>query len=108
MKLLKPKASHLRLAKHALLGVIAAPAVLTCMASLSPVQAKTLVYCSEGSPENFAPSINTTGPRLTRPNKFTTTSSNLSAAEQPSYPALRIAGRSQKTAWNTPSSCAKA
>ena len=26
-----------------------------------PAQAKTLVYCSEGSPENFNPMINTTG-----------------------------------------------
>jgi dipeptide transport system substrate-binding protein len=29
--------------------------------ALSPASAKTLVFCSEGSPENFAPSINTTG-----------------------------------------------
>ena len=28
----------------------------------APVAAKTLVYCSEGSPENFYPAINTTGP----------------------------------------------
>ena len=31
----------------------------TMLASVA--QAKTLVYCSEGSPENFTPSINTTG-----------------------------------------------
>ena len=30
----------------------------------SPVMAKTLVYCSEGSPENFNPQINTTGTSL--------------------------------------------
>ncbi|MEO8119719.1 MAG: ABC transporter substrate-binding protein, partial [Rhodoferax sp.] len=29
--------------------------------ALAPVSAKTLVFCSEGSPENFAPSVNTTG-----------------------------------------------
>jgi dipeptide transport system substrate-binding protein len=29
--------------------------------SLSAAQAKTLVYCSEGSPENFNPQLNTTG-----------------------------------------------
>ena len=29
--------------------------------SMMPAAAKTLVYCSEGSPENFTPSINTTG-----------------------------------------------
>lgn len=28
---------------------------------LSSAQAKTLVYCSEGSPENFTPALNTTG-----------------------------------------------
>src|SRR5438552_12362948 len=27
----------------------------------SPVYAKTLVFCSEGSPENFYPGVNTTG-----------------------------------------------
>jgi dipeptide transport system substrate-binding protein len=30
-------------------------------AGAAPVMAKTLVYCSEGSPENFTPAINTTG-----------------------------------------------
>jgi dipeptide transport system substrate-binding protein len=29
--------------------------------SISAASAKTLVYCSEGSPENFTPAINTTG-----------------------------------------------
>ena len=33
---------------------------LPVMMALTPASAKTLVYCSEGSPENFAPSINTT------------------------------------------------
>src|SRR5918999_4660562 len=35
----------------------------TAMALLAvtPLAAKTLVYCSEGSPENFYPGINTTG-----------------------------------------------
>ena len=28
---------------------------------MSAAQAKSLVYCSEGSPENFTPAINTTG-----------------------------------------------
>lgn len=43
--------------KIALLCAVAVPAVM----AMSAAQAKTLVYCSEGSPENFAPSINTTG-----------------------------------------------
>ncbi len=44
-------------AKRALVCALALPAML----ALTPASAKTLVYCSEGSPENFAPSINTTG-----------------------------------------------
>jgi dipeptide transport system substrate-binding protein len=33
----------------------------TMLAGAAGVEAKSLVYCSEGSPENFSPSINTTG-----------------------------------------------
>ncbi len=49
--------------QRALLGVIAAPAMVSLMAltAVAPVAAKTLVFCSEGSPENFYPGINTTG-----------------------------------------------
>ncbi len=42
-------------------GVVAALS-LGALALASPAaQAKTLVYCSEGSPENFTPALNTTG-----------------------------------------------
>ena len=43
----------------ALIATLAVPALL----ALAPLaaSAKTLVYCSEGSPENFYPGINTTG-----------------------------------------------
>ncbi len=47
----------LGLTKSALLCAVALPAIL----ALTPVAAKTLVFCSEGSPENFYPGINTTG-----------------------------------------------
>ncbi len=53
----KPKASRRLPAKSALLCAMALPALM----ALAPASAKTLVYCSEGSPENFSPSINTTG-----------------------------------------------
>jgi len=49
--------ARLRPTKIAMLCAVALPALL----ALTPAAAKTLVYCSEGSPENFAPSINTTG-----------------------------------------------
>src|ERR671910_1237638 len=43
--------------KSALLTAICLPAFLAA----APLAAKTLVYCSEGSPENFYPAVNTTG-----------------------------------------------
>src|SRR5213078_4791469 len=40
----------------------AAAAALSALALTGvPAFAKTLVYCSEGSPENFTPALNTTG-----------------------------------------------
>jgi dipeptide transport system substrate-binding protein len=45
------------MSKHKLLLSLAATALLAA----SPLSAKTLVFCSEGSPENFYPGINTTG-----------------------------------------------
>jgi len=46
-----------RMKKSALFAAICVPAFLAA----APLAAKTLVYCSEGSPENFYPGINTTG-----------------------------------------------
>ena len=40
---------------------LALAAALCLGVGVSPVAAKTLVFCSEGSPENFYPAINTTG-----------------------------------------------
>jgi len=41
--------------------LFAAMAAASILAGVAPSEAKTLVYCSEGSPENFNPMINTTG-----------------------------------------------
>lgn len=41
-------------------ALLSACALAASMA-MAPASAKTLVFCSEGSPENFAPSLNTTG-----------------------------------------------
>ena len=49
--------AQFKLRKTALLAAVILPAMMT----MGAASAKTLVYCSEGSPENFAPSINTTG-----------------------------------------------
>ncbi|MBK9237743.1 MAG: ABC transporter substrate-binding protein [Rhodoferax sp.] len=53
----KLRAAVKRPSKIALLCAVALPAIL----AMTPVAAKTLVFCSEGSPENFYPGINTTG-----------------------------------------------
>jgi dipeptide transport system substrate-binding protein len=45
------------MSNHRLLFAIAISAMLVA----APLSAKTLVFCSEGSPENFYPGINTTG-----------------------------------------------
>src|SRR6202158_5326097 len=34
---------------------------VSALLTAAPLSAKTLVFCSEGSPENFYPAINTTG-----------------------------------------------
>ncbi len=49
--------AHLHMRKTAVLATIALPVLM----AMSAASAKTLVYCSEGSPENFYPGINTTG-----------------------------------------------
>ncbi len=41
--------------------LLGAAFILAAVGAVSAAQAKTLVYCSEGSPENFNPQINTTG-----------------------------------------------
>ena len=40
---------------------LAGVALAALLAGAGSASAKTLVYCSEGSPENFTPAINTTG-----------------------------------------------
>ena len=59
----KTRAGRLRPVQRAMLGALAAPALLSLMAltAVAPASAKTLVFCSEGSPENFYPGVNTTG-----------------------------------------------
>src|SRR4029453_12964863 len=45
---------HVPLKKHFAIAALA-------LAAASAAGAKTLVFCSEGSPENFYPGVNTTG-----------------------------------------------
>jgi len=41
--------------------ILSVPLALAAALAAAPAQAKTFVYCSEGSPENFTPALNTTG-----------------------------------------------
>lgn len=50
-----------RTLKHLAAGPTLAVVVLAGLAATGPAQAKTLVYCSEGSPEGFNPSLYTAG-----------------------------------------------
>ena len=52
-----PAARRCHVLARAMLLALTLPAILVA----APVAAKTLVYCSEGSPENFYPGVNTTG-----------------------------------------------
>jgi len=54
---MKMPTTGLRPQVRALVAAFALPALLAA----APLAAKTLVYCSEGSPENFYPAVNTTG-----------------------------------------------
>ena len=47
--------------KHRVVAIACAAALSALIGAVGTAQAKTLVYCSEGSPENFNPMINTTG-----------------------------------------------
>jgi dipeptide transport system substrate-binding protein len=49
-------------------NVFAAALLVGTMLTAGMAQAKSLVYCSEGSPENFTPAINTTGTSFARHN----------------------------------------
>jgi dipeptide transport system substrate-binding protein len=40
---------------------LAGASLAMCLALAATAEAKTLIYCSEGSPENFYPGVNTTG-----------------------------------------------
>jgi dipeptide transport system substrate-binding protein len=54
---MKTSSSHRTPRLRALVAAVAA----TGLFAAAPLAAKTLVFCSEGSPENFYPAINTTG-----------------------------------------------
>ena len=57
-------------------------------ALLATAQAKTLVYCSEGSPENFNPMLNTTGTTSTPTSRSTTAWSSSDRGSTEVSPAL--------------------
>ena len=58
---MSPHTLFRRGARRALLATLAPCALAATLLAAPAAMAKTLVYCSEGSPENFTPALNTTG-----------------------------------------------
>ena len=90
-------------------GMLKVGLSLIAMTVAAGVQAKTLVYCSEGSPEGFNPQLFTSGTTYDASSRqiynrlveFTIGTTEL-------HPALAGSGMSAKTVKPTPSTCAKA
>ena len=82
------------------IGTIFAAALLsTTLLSAGPVLAKSLVYCSEGSPENFNPQINTTGTSLDAARPVYNQLGRIRAGHRPTWcPVWPKAGRFPMTA----------
>ena len=70
--------------------------------------AKTLVYCSEGSPENFTPALNTTGTSLDAARPVFDQLVEFERAVRISSPALPKNGTSARTVLPSRSICAMA
>ncbi len=86
-----------------------AAALLAATALGGVASAKTLVYCSEGSPEGFDPALYTAGTTFdasSRPvyNRLVEFKPGTTEIE----PGLAESWTFPTTAWNTPSSCARA
>ena len=58
---MSPQTLFRRGARRALIATLAPCALAASLLAAPAAMAKTLVYCSEGSPENFTPALNTTG-----------------------------------------------
>lgn len=100
----KAGGKRMPLARAAWLCAAALPALL----ALSPVSAKTLVYCSEGSPENFYPGVNTTGTSFDANEPIYNGLVGFERGGTKVVPLWPRSGTSLPTARNTPSTCARA
>ncbi len=74
----------------------------------SHASAKTLVYCSEGSPENFQPAINTTGTSFDAARPIYNRLTEFKRGTTEVTPGLAEAGTSPTAARPSPSICARA
>ena len=90
-------------------SLFAAALLATTMLAAGPAMAKSLVYCSEGSPENFTPQINTTGTSLDAARGvYQSTGASSSAARPTWFPASPRNTTSPTTARRSPSICGRA
>ena len=91
--------------RSALFAAVCLPALLAAAGT----SAKTLVYCSEGSPENFYPGVNTTGTSFDANSQIYSRIVEFERGDdQGRAGPRRELGHLAPTAWSTPSTCARA
>jgi ABC-type dipeptide transport system, periplasmic component len=93
--------------KRHLLGAVALTVAMAFGAAHS-ADAKTFIYCSEGSPENFNPQINTTGTSFDAAYPIFNRLVEFKPGTTTIIPALAENGKCRTTGSPTPSTCARA
>ena len=89
-------------------SILLAAVCASALVAASAVSAKTLVFCSEGSPENFYPGVNTTGTSFDGNEPIYNRIVEFERGGTQVVPGLAENGRSRRTAPSTPSTCARA
>ena len=90
-------------------SLLLAGAALGLAAAMPAASAKTLVFCSEGSPENFSPMINTTGTTFAANRPIYSRLVDFKEGTTETQPGLAESWDvSAETARPTPSTCATA
>ena len=88
---------------------LASATLALCLAVAGGAQAKTLVYCSEGSPENFYPGVNTTGTSFDANSQIYSRIVDFERGGTKVVPGLAEKWDiSRRRHWSTPSTCARA
>ena len=85
-----------------------AVAMLLAIGMATAANAKSLIYCSEGSPENFNPQLNTTGTSLDAARPVYDQLVHFKHGTTETEPGLAESWDVARTACRSPSICARA